>query len=224
MFPISVTGYPRSGADAEYEQGESCRVELLDYRDIGEAESYDKIVSVGMFEHVGRDKLPEYFSSAWHALRPGGAFLNHGIACGGGGEARSRTKSRRPSFNDRYVFPDGELVPINVALSAAEETGFEVRDVESLREHYTLTLRRWVRRREAKHKEAKLATDEATDRVWRLFMSASAYGFSSGRINVYQTLLTKPDGGESGLPLTRQDWYSDQGISRSSTKGSSDNR
>jgi cyclopropane-fatty-acyl-phospholipid synthase len=133
-----------------------------------------------MFEHVGESRLPEYFQRAWKLLRPGGAFLNHGIA-----KMLTGSPIRGPSFSE----------------------GFEVRDVESLREHYALTLRQWIRRLEAHHEEARRATDETTYRVWRLFMSASAYQFSSNETNVYQSLLVKADGGKSGLPLTRGDWY-----------------
>ena len=177
-----------------------CRIEVCDYRDI-QGGPYDKIVSVGMFEHVGEALLPEYFAGVWRLLRPGGVFLNHGIA-------RSVAhQPRRPTFSDRYVFPDGELVPIHTALQAAESSGFEVRDVESLREHYVLTLRHWVRRLEARHEEARRLTDEVTYRIWRLYMAACAHRFRSGRYNLYQTLLSKPQGGESGLPLTRGDWY-----------------
>ena len=104
----------------------------------------------------------------------------------------------------------GELVPISATLRAAEEAGFEVRDVESLREHYALTLRHWVRRLEAAHEKALRHVDEATCRVWRLYMSDSAHGFASRRLNVYQTLMAFPHAnGASGLPLTRTDWYSE---------------
>ena len=137
------------------------------------------------------------------ALEPGGVFLNHGIAC-----AHHHAPSSAPdSFIHHYVFPDGELVPIGTTVRAAEETGFEVRDVESLREHYMLTLRHWIRRLEERRAEAIALTDEVTYRIWRLYMSASAYGFCSGRLNVYQTLLAKPTGTGSSLPLTRTDWY-----------------
>jgi cyclopropane-fatty-acyl-phospholipid synthase len=99
-------------------------------------------------------------------------------------------------------------VPINVTLRAAEDSGFEVRDVESLREHYALTLRHWVRRLEANHAKALEFVDEPTYRVWRLFMSGSAHGFAHGRLNVYQALLVKPgEGGSSGLSLTRDERY-----------------
>lgn len=180
-----------------------CRVLVQDYRDNDEAEAYDALVSVGMFEHVGEKMLPGYFSRAWGLLKPGGTFLNHGIA------RRFDQKPRdERSFSNAYVFPDGELTPISVSLHAAEEAGFEVRDVESLREHYALTLRRWVRRLEVHHDESLQFVDEPTYRVWRLFMSGSAYGFGAGRLNVYQALLVRPfKDGRSGLQLTRTDWY-----------------
>ncbi len=108
---------------------------------------------------------------------------------------------------DRYVFPDGELAPLRTTIGAAETSGFEVRDVESLREHYVLTLRHWVKRLEAHAAEARRITDDRTYRVWRLYMAGCAHAFQRGRINVYQALLAKPDHGRSGLPLTREDWY-----------------
>jgi cyclopropane-fatty-acyl-phospholipid synthase len=179
-----------------------CKVEVRDYRDVHVADSFDKIVSVGMFEHVGEALLPAYFKQAWQLLRPGGVFLNHGIASDSFDEVKAKT-----SFVNHYVFPDGELLPINSTLQAAEKSGFEVRDVESLREHYTLTLRHWVQRLEAHAEEARKLTNDVTYRVWRLYMSGSAHAFKTGTNNIYQTLLAKPDRGDSGLPLTRADWY-----------------
>ncbi len=178
-----------------------CRVEVSDYRDIDHDQQYDKIVSVGMFEHVGEALLPEYFRQAWDLLRPGGVFLNHGIAYS------AIYRRRGPSFTDRYVFPGGELVPLSTSLRAAELSGFEVRDVESLREHYGLTLHHWVRRLEAHAEEARRITDDTTYRIWRIYMAGSAHGLRSGRLNLYQTLFAKPLHGQSGLPLTRDDWY-----------------
>lgn len=178
-----------------------CRVEVCDYRDIEHGQPYDKIVSVGMFEHVGEALLPEYFSRAYQLLRPGGTFLNHGISY-------SATYHRHgPSFSDRYVFPDSDLVPINTTLRAAELSGFEVRDVESLREHYALTLHNWVRRLEAHAEEARRVTDDTTYRIWRLYMAGAAHRMRKNRLNIYQTLLAKPMNGRSGLPLTREEWY-----------------
>jgi cyclopropane-fatty-acyl-phospholipid synthase len=183
-----------------------CRVQVRDYREVQAPEGYDALVSVGMFEHVGEALLGAYFRRAWELLRPAGVFLNHGIAT-----CTASKPTSGKSFQDAYVFPDGELVPINVTLRAAEGAGLEVRDVESLREHYALTLRHWVRRLEAQHEVALRFVDEPTYRVWRLYMSSSAYGFAMGKISVYQTLLVKSDSaGRSDLPLRREDWYKPQ--------------
>ena len=178
-----------------------CKVEVCDYRELDTTRQFDKIVSVGMFEHVGEKLLPEYFQRAWNCLRAGGAFLNHGIA-----ESATYVK-KGPSFIEKYVFPDGELLPLNTTVRAAEACGFEVRDIESLREHYALTLRHWVRRLEAKAEEAKKLISDMSYRVWRIYMSGSAHSFKTGRLNLYQALLVKPECGNSHLPLTREDWY-----------------
>ncbi|MBP2676962.1 MAG: Cyclopropane-fatty-acyl-phospholipid synthase [Deltaproteobacteria bacterium] len=180
-----------------------CRVDVRDYREIHAPESYDKLVSVGMFEHVGESRLLEYFRGAFRLLRPGGVFLNHGIACIPG-----FPPVPGPSFSDHYIFPDGELLPLGTTLRAAEASGFEVRDVESLREHYTLTLRHWVQRLEARREEACSVTDEKTYRLWRLYLAGAGHKFRMGQNSVYQVLLSKTFDGMSGLPLTRGDWYS----------------
>jgi cyclopropane-fatty-acyl-phospholipid synthase len=181
-----------------------CRVDVCDYRDLDAPEAFDKVASICMFEAVGEALLPDFFARASAFMRPGGVFLNQGVARSYHFE---RTARRGPSFMERYVFPDGGVVPISTALQAAEQAGLEVRDVESLREHYELTLRHWVARLEERRDDAILATDEQTFRVWRLYMSGAAYGMKTGRLNVYQALLARPDGGASGLPLTREDWY-----------------
>lgn len=200
---------------AEANLGGRVTVKLQDYRDLG-AEPFDKIVSVGMFEHVGRSHLPEYFAHTYRLLKPGGLFLNHGISRRSAGNRHAsgwqRFVERRilgaDSFVQRYIFPDGELVPVSEVNLIAEQAGFEVRDAENLREHYALTLRRWVNRLEARRAEAVKAADEVTYRTWRLYMSASAHGFESGCINVNQTLLAKmAHGGKSSVPLTRADLY-----------------
>ncbi len=179
-----------------------CTVELRDYRELDEAESFDKVVSVGMFEHVAEDVLPGYFRQAWRLLRPGGVFLAHGIS-----RPVDQPPRRAPSFLQKYVFPEGELVPISTALRLGEEAGFEMRDVESLREHYVHTLRHWIERLESGHEAAVEAADEVSYRVFRLYLSGSVHGFRTGRVNLHQTLFAKPDRGRSGLPLTRADWY-----------------
>jgi len=180
-----------------------CKVELRDYREIEGHEQYDKLVSVGMVEHVGKTMLPTYFEQAYSLLKPGGLFLNHGIGCIADG-----TASMSSTFVDKHVFPDGELAAIHEMLSAAEGAHFEVRDVENLREHYARTLRLWVQRLEANHQKALEMVDEQTFRVWRIYMSGSAYGFRSGSLDLYQSLLCKTrPGGKSGMPLTRDAWY-----------------
>ena len=170
---------------------------------VDEPEGFDKLVSLGMYEHVAQDALQGYFAHARRLLKPRGVFLAHGIA-------RSATDPPRadPSFLETYVFPDHGLVPVSTMLTAAERAGLEVRDVESLREHYMLTLRRWRERLEANHDEAQRVTNEAVYRVWRLMFAGSAYRFAKGHVNVYQTLLAKRDGdGASGVPLFAPDWY-----------------
>jgi cyclopropane-fatty-acyl-phospholipid synthase len=165
-----------------------CRVEVCDYREIDAPGQYDKLVSVGMFEHVGKAKLPEYFARAWRLLRPGGVFLNQGIAYRPAQVVKrgpSWPHLSSPTFINRYVFPDGELVPISTTLQAAEMSGFEVRDVESLREHYALTLQHWVRRLEAQHDAARRITSEVIYRIWRLYMAGAAY--LSGPVTLLST-------------------------------------
>jgi cyclopropane-fatty-acyl-phospholipid synthase len=191
-----------------------CQVELRDYRHLAREPRFDKITSVGMVEHVGRKRLDEYFSAAYGALRPGGLFLNHGIVSIAGSRPESVTSRvagrlwQRGEFIDRYVFPDGELVPVASVIASAERSGFELRDVESLREHYMLTLRHWIRRLESHREEAIALVGEPTYRVWRLYMSASAYGFRTGRIGIIQSLLAKPRAdGRVDLPRTRKDLY-----------------
>lgn len=182
------------------------RIELRDYREVRKPDDgFDAIVSVGMAEHVGRDHLSAYFKAAHDLLKPGGVFLNHAI-----GEGQRAKRFRGPSFLDEHVFPDSDIPPIPFVLQAAESAGFEVRDVENLREHYLLTLRHWVRRLEAARERARSLVGEETYRVWRLYLAASAHGFDCGELAIYQTLLAKagPDG-RSGLPLTRDDWYAD---------------
>jgi cyclopropane-fatty-acyl-phospholipid synthase len=193
-----------------------CRVEIRDYRTLT-ADTYNKIASVGMIEHVGLSHLPVYFESAYRALKDGGLFLNHGIVSLEA--ARPETLRgkiwnriwKSGAFIDTYVFPDGRLTAAADVITAAERCGFEVRDVESLREHYAMTLRHWVRSLEEKAFDAKALVGDHTYRVWRLYMSTSANAFATAAINIIQTLLAKSDAGRSNLPLTREDIYSGLG-------------
>jgi cyclopropane-fatty-acyl-phospholipid synthase len=176
---------------------------LLDYRDAHQLGEFDKLVSVGMVEHVGESALPEYFRCAFELLKPGGVFLNHGI-----GRAGNRPKPAEKTFTDIYVFPDGELLPIPTTLACAEEAGFEVRDVENLRQHYFYTLCHWLRRLERNQEPATHSIGELKYRIWRLYLAGSAYYFQSGKLDLYQSLLVKTVNGRCEVPLTRQDWYS----------------
>lgn len=184
-----------------------CRVELADYREL-RGERFDKIVSVGMIEHVGVARLPTYFRRASELLRPGGLFLNHGIAPVVPRDDSLRSRLfREGGFVQRYVFPDGELPFLHETAAAAVAAGLELRDVESLREHYALTLRHWIARLERRRPEAERAVGAAAYRIWRLYMAGAASDFERGRNTVFQALYVKPDGGRSGLPLTRDRWY-----------------
>ncbi len=192
---------------AELGLGARARVELRDYRDL-EAGTFDKIVSIGMVEHVGRERLPEYFTAAWRALRPGGFFMNHAIA----EQSPERRGYRVRGFLGSYIFPDGDLLPVSQMLLAAERAGFEVRDVENLREHYARTLRAWLANLERNAAPAIDASGERTYRIWRLYLAGCAQGFASGRTSIFQALLARPDErGEAGLPATRRWLYQDEG-------------
>ena len=178
-------------------------VELLDYRDLPGESVYDKVASVGMFEHVGLKNLPVYFSTVHRLLKPHGLFLNHGITHNSEGWQRSMSTE----FINRYVFPDGELDNISNIQHAMERAKFEIADVEALRPHYALTLRHWVARLEHNHERALQYVNEATYRVWRLYMTACALEFESGDIGIYQVLATKRAQGNLPVPLTRRYMY-----------------
>jgi cyclopropane-fatty-acyl-phospholipid synthase len=178
----------------------SVEIRLQDYRDVS-GEPFDAISSIGMFEHVGKRRMAEYFSTLRALLAPRGRLLNHAISSVGG----SRISSR--SFIYRYVFPDGELIDVGEVALAMEAAGFEVRDVESLREHYALTLRQWVANLQREWGRAVELVGEGRARVWLLYMAASAIGFEDGGLGIHQVLGVAPDDdGGSGMPRTRRDW------------------
>ncbi len=178
-------------------------VELRDYRDLNGEGTYDKVSSVGMFEHIGLNNLPVYFSKVHQLLKPGGLFLNHGITH----DVEGWEKTVSSEFINRYVFPDGQLDTVSNIQRVMERAHFEIIDVESLRPHYALTLRHWVARLEQHHDEALQYVSEATWRIWRLYMAACALEFESGEIGVYQVLASKRAGCLAVLPLTRQHLY-----------------
>jgi cyclopropane-fatty-acyl-phospholipid synthase len=183
------------------EAGLSDRVEIRqqDYRVVNDG-PYDVISSVGMFEHVGAARLAEYFNRLHSLLKPGGRLLNHGISRPPGRHTRPRLPRR--SFINRYVFPDGELHEVGAVVSAIQRAGFEVRHLESLREHYALTLRHWVANLERNWDAACAEAGVGRARVWRLYMAGSAVNFTQAHTQIHQVLAVRPDAsGSSGLPL-----------------------
>ncbi|QJD59876.1 methyltransferase domain-containing protein [Pseudomonas sp. gcc21] len=182
------------------------QLELRDYRDLPSDESYDKVVSVGMFEHVGHANLPEYFRIVFEQLKPGGLAMNHGIT--------SRYVDGRPvsrgagKFIGRYVFPHGELPHLSTAIACMSDQGLEVVDVESMRLHYALTLEHWSHNLESRLAEAGQLVPDKTLRIWRIYLAGCAYGFKRNWMNLHQILAVKSyaDGGHT-LPLTRADLY-----------------
>ena len=183
------------------------RAIVRDYRDLAPLGTFDAVESVGMFEHVGAGNLGAYFEAARRALRPGGLFLNHGIASAQ--RKRSRGGRRRNSrFVERYVFPDGELVPVEHAISVAREgAGFELLDVQLLRPHYALTLRAWVERLERNWNEAVAVAGSEVARTWRLYMSGARIGFERGDLDVAQLLLARPNADGSPVDRPLRPWW-----------------
>lgn len=182
----------------------NCEVTFTDFRDLqADKPRFDKIASVGMCEHVGLKNIAAYFREAYQLLEPGGLFLNHGITR----NATAPEKNR--SFIDKYVFPDGELLTLSQMVHAAEQAGFEVRDVEDLREHYEETLHRWVEGLNQHQDEAVALTDVRTFRIWRLYMAGSAEAFRRGDIAIHQLLLSKNNSGRSSARKVRESLYRD---------------
>ncbi|MDR6974944.1 cyclopropane-fatty-acyl-phospholipid synthase [Streptomyces sp. 3330] len=178
-------------------------IRVQDYRDVTDG-PFDAVSSIGMAEHVGSEKYLEYARVLSALLRPGGRLLNHQIARR---PQRDESAYGVDSFIDAYVFPDGELAPLGTTVGQLERAGFEVRDVESIREHYALTLRRWVARLEADWDRAVHLTSPGRARVWRLYMAASAVAFERNQIGVNQVLAVRtPGSGDSGMPLRARTW------------------
>nr|WP_228430484.1 class I SAM-dependent methyltransferase [Baekduia soli] len=181
---------------AEAGLSDRLEVRVCDYREIADG-PFDKIASVGMYEHVGRDELHRYAAILEGLLRPGGLVLNHGIA-------RLAPHAPAPDpFITRYVFPDGELHPVTDVMASMQAAGLEVRDVESLREHYALTLRRWVDNLLAHREEAIGEVGAPRERVWHMYMLGSAMAFEEREITIYQVLAAR-GGAAHGLPLVRE--------------------
>ena len=210
-YGVSAVGVTLSQEQAAFAQDavasagldDLIEIRVQDYRDVPDG-PYDAIASIGMAEHVGLSQLGEYATHLHDLLAPGGRLLNHAISRRPG--PPGNPKGDRTSFIDRYVFPDGELHPLSTMVDVLESAGFEVRDVESLREHYAHTLRAWVANLEQHWDQAVSLSSAGRARVWRLYMAGSALGFRSNRLGINQVLAVKPDArGHSGMPATRDE-------------------
>ena len=220
-YGVLVVGVTISKEQAEFARrrveaadlGGLVEIRLSDYRDLS-GERFDAISSIGMSEHVGHRQMDSYFSTLASLLVPGGRLLNHAISSVGGSKFGSRT------FIHRYVFPDGELLDVGDTVLAMEAGGFEVRDVESLREHYATTLRHWVDNLDEHWDEAVALVGPRRARVWRLYMAAAAVGFEDGGLSLHQVLGVVPEAdGSSGMPSTRDGWSAWPGVGERSASG-----
>ena len=174
--------------------GDRVRVELLDYRKLDEATPYDKIASVGMFEHVGRAQLEGYFAKLRRLLKPGGLIMNHGITAAG--VYNAELGSGMGEFIEKYIFPGGELTHISVVMEAMTNGGLEEVDVENLRPHYARTLWAWSDALEANLAEAARILGgeqgERSLRAYRLYLAGCAMGFEHGWIALHQIVGQYP--------------------------------
>ncbi len=197
--------YVQSRIQAEGLQGR-CTVELRDYRDLPDAGVYDKIASVGMFEHVGLKNLSVYFRKICSILTDDGLVLNHGITTSD--VESGEVGAGAGEFIANYVFPEGELPHLSLALKEMSAAGLEVTDVESLRRHYARTCFEWTNRLESNRERAVASAGERRFRIWEAYLAGSAYAFSNEWINVYQVLACKAKNTASiPLPLTREYMY-----------------
>jgi cyclopropane-fatty-acyl-phospholipid synthase len=212
-YGVDVVGITLSTEQAEFarkqiaDAGLTAHVEIRvqDYRDVEDG-PFDAISSVGMAEHVGTAPYAEYAAILYRLLKPGGRLLNHQIAALHP-DPEPATGRKQRSFIDAYVFPDGELAPVGTTVSLLEDAGFEVRDMQALREHYARTLRAWVANLEADWSTAVKLTTPGRARVWRLYMAASAIAFEQANIGVNQVLCVKAQrDGASGMAPTREKW------------------
>lgn len=176
---------------------DSIEIRIQDYRDL-KGEKFDAISSIGMFEHVGRNQMTRYFESLYECLEGGGRLLNHAI------DSVNAAYDSKHGFVAHFVFPDGELQDLGVVVGAMQDAGFEVRDIETLREHYAMTLRCWVSNLQANWDKAVKLVGKERARVWLLYMIGSAFAFERNSISIHQTIATKTTSeGASNMPLTR---------------------
>ncbi len=188
---------------------ERVQIRLADYRELAGENVYDRIASVGMFEHVGLKNLPRYFETIHRLLKPGGVVMNHGITAS---DPSSRSVGLGAGkFIGRYVFPDGELPHVSLAIHALASAGLELVDAESLRRHYAKTLWHWSDAFERELPALVTLAGDKRARIWRVYLAGCAHGFAHEWMNIYQLLAIKAVRGaaaaESPLPLTRDYMY-----------------
>ncbi len=174
-------------------------MELRDYRDVPESEPFDKIASIGMFEHVGRAQLPAYFRKIFGLLKPGGLLMNHGITAGG--PHNDQLGAGMGDFIERYIFPGGELLHVSHVLKVLSEAGLEPLDLENLRPHYARTLWAWSDALEAQLERARELTQEQVVRAYRLYLAGSAMCFEQRWISLFQMLVSRPNGDVNNGPM-----------------------
>jgi cyclopropane-fatty-acyl-phospholipid synthase len=184
---------------AEKGLGGRVRMELLDYRHLDESEPYDKIASIGMFEHVGRARLPEYFGKIRRLLKPGGLLLNHGITAAG--TRNYQLGSGLGEFIEKYIFPGGELEHVSHVLEQTADGGLEPLDVENLRPHYARTLWAWSDALEAQLDAARKVTTDTVLRAYRLYLAGSAMSFERGWLALHQMLSVRRTGDVESGPM-----------------------
>ncbi len=213
-YGVEATGITLSRNQFDHVQAEIARrslggrvrVQLLDYLDLVEEPVYDKVASIGMFEHVGIARYPKYFGKICRVLKPGGMVLNHGITHNALGA--TGLGSGIGDFVEEYVFPGGELAHVSKVIEAMAAQGLETVDAEALREHYAKTLWHWVDRLEANADLARKEAGEERYRVWRIYLAGSAHAFDRGWLSLWQVLAGKPHAdGKLPHPLTRDYMY-----------------
>lgn len=209
-YGVDATGFTLSKVQADYaskaiaEAGlqDRVRVELCDFREFQPTVLFDKATSVGVGEHIGHKNLPAFFEKVYECLKPGGLYLHHTINL-----APGRKRPPWTAFSHKYVFPNGEMQTVLFVLTTGAAAGFEIRDVENLREHYVSTLQDWVRKLESNHERIVALVGEPRYRIFRLYMSGATFGFRKGVYNLTQSLFAKLDGHTANVPPTRADLY-----------------
>ena len=210
-YGVEAHGVTLSRAQAEWAQAairragleRRARVDHLDYRDLPRDARFDKVAAVGVIEHVGIQNYPAYFARVHELLQPGGLFLNHGIT-----HEKHWKRSSQTEFFERHVFPNGELDNVSHILDVLERARFEIRDVESLREHYARTTQQWVERLQANAAAARSLVSERVYRTWLAYLASSSVGFTRGWIGLYQVVAERLDPArEVAVPTTREAIY-----------------